>query len=285
MATILVTGAAGQLGRDVVEHVGRHGDDVVGLDRSDFDLATDDASAVLAAHRPDAVINCAAYTAVDAAESDADAAFAANEHGVRRLAEGCAAHGAHLVHVSTDYVFDGSLDRPYREDDTTGPRSVYGRSKLAGEQAAAEVLGTGVTIARTSWVCGEHGHNMVSLVLRLAADPDQPLAFVDDQIGHPTFTTDLAAALRHLAIERPGGVIHTTNRRAVSWYGFVQEILAAAGHDPARVRPITTAELVPPRPAPRPANSVLENARWDAAGWTPLRDFAAPLAELVARLR
>ncbi len=195
----------------------------------------------------------------------------------------CRRVGAHLVHVSTDYVFDGTLDRPYREDDATNPQSVYGRSKLAGERAAAEVLGDAVTIVRTSWVCGEHGNNMVKLVRRLAATGN-PMSFVDDQRGCPTFTADLAPALRSLAIERPGGIFHLTNAGSVSWYEFVREILTASGHDPEMVSPISTAELDPPRPAPRPANSVLDNARWLAEGRAPLRDFRAPLAELVARL-
>ncbi|MEL6890293.1 MAG: dTDP-4-dehydrorhamnose reductase [Actinomycetota bacterium] len=280
----IVTGAAGQLGRDVVDEWFAADRDVFGLDRAGLDLAVDDPHPVLSDLAPDVVINCAAYTAVDAAEGDPDAAFATNERGVERLAEACRAVGAHLVHVSTDYVFDGTLDRPYVETDPTNPQSVYGRSKLSGERVAADVLGDDVTIVRTSWVCGEHGGNMVKLILRLAADPDQPLAFVDDQVGHPTFTADLAVALRRIADERPGGVFHVTNRRAVSWYGFVREILGAGGYDPERVRPITTAELDPPRPAPRPANSVLANARWDAAGWSPTRDFAAPLGELVAVL-
>jgi len=151
---------------------------------------------------------------------------------------------------------------------------------LAGELAA----GPAAAIARTSWVCGEHGNNMVKLVLRLAANPDQQLAFVDDQRGHPSFTADLAPALRRLALDRRAGVHHVTNQGAVSWYEFVREILIAAGDDPDRVRPITTEDLVPRRPAPRPANSVLDNAVWRASGLPLLRDFRAPLAELIRRL-
>jgi dTDP-4-dehydrorhamnose reductase len=203
-----------------------------------------------------------------------------NADAVGLLSASCELVGAHLVHVSTDYVFDGTLDRPYREDDATNPQSVYGRSKLAGEHAA----GPNAAIARTSWVCGEHGNNMVKLVLRLAADPDQALGFVDDQRGHPTFTADLAPALRTLAVDRRTGIHHVTNDGAVSWYEFVREILAASGHDPDRVRPIATADLDPPRPAPRPANSVLDNVAWRAAGYAPLRHFREPLAELVAKL-
>jgi dTDP-4-dehydrorhamnose reductase len=278
---LVVTGAAGQLGRDVVAHALAAGDHVVAVERSSLDIT--DAGAVrdlLTSERPDAVINTAAFTAVDACESNADHAFAVNGAAVGYLAEACRSVGAHLVHVSTDYVFDGTLDRPYREDDATNPQSVYGRSKLAGEVAA----GPGATIVRTSWVCGEHGNNMVKLVLRLAADPDRALAFVDDQRGHPTFTADLAPALHRLAVDRRPGVHHVTNQGAVTWYGFVREILAASGHDPDRVRPITTAELDPPRPAPRPANSVLDNAAWRAAGLPMLRNFREPLAELLARL-
>jgi dTDP-4-dehydrorhamnose reductase len=278
---LLVTGAGGQLGVDVVMHAESVGDDVVGVDKAVLDI-TDPVAVreLLDAVRPDAVINAAAYTAVDACETNEDLAFAVNADAVGHLAAACELLGTHLVHVSTDYVFDGTLDRPYREDDTTNPQSVYGRAKLAGEHAA----GPGAAVARTSWVCGEHGNNMVKLVLRLASNPDQALAFVDDQRGHPTFTADLAPALRRLAVDRRVGIHHLTNQGAVSWYEFVREILSAAGHDPDRVVPIATSDLDPPRPAPRPANSVLDNAVWRAADLPMLRDFRAPLAELVAKL-
>ena len=278
---LLVTGAGGQLGVDVVLHAESVGDDVVAVDKAALDI-TDPVAVreLLEAVRPEAVINAAAYTAVDACETDERLAFAVNADAVGHLAAACELIGAHLVHVSTDYVFDGTLGRPYREDDATNPQSVYGRSKLAGEQAA----GRAAAIARTSWVCGEYGNNMVKLVLRLAANPDQALAFVDDQRGHPTFTADLAPALHRLALDRRVGIHHVTNQGAVSWYEFVREILAASGDDPDRVRPIATADLDPPRPAPRPANSVLDNAVWRSAGLPMLRDFRAPLAELVAKL-
>lgn len=281
---IVITGAAGQLGHDVVEECAESGNEVLLLDRTRLDVTNRIAvMARIGSWRPDAVINCAAYTAVDACETEVDTAFAVNEHGVRHIAQACSDVGAHLVHVSTDYVFDGTLDRPYLEDDTVNPQSVYGRSKLAGEVAAFAVLGDAVTIVRTSWVCGEHGNNMVKLVRRLAPGGG-PLAFVSDQIGNPTFTSDLAPALRVLASEQFGGVFHLTNAGAVSWYEFVAEILEASGHDRSMVNPITTSELDPPRPAPRPANSVLANDRWAATGHEPLRHFRLPLAELCARL-
>ncbi len=277
---ILITGAAGQLGVELVQHCADMGDDVIAADRSVVDITDADAvHTLLAEHRPDAVINAAAYTAVDACETNVDIAQAVNATAVGHLRSACDTFGAHLVQVSTDYVFDGTLDRPYAETDATNPQSVYGRTKLAGEAAA----GSSASIARTSWVCGEHGNNMVKLILRLAAG-DAPLAFVDDQRGHPTFAADLATALRTLAVERRPGTFHLTNDGAVSWFAFVGDILEAAGYDRGRVSPIATADLDPPRPAPRPANSVLDNAAWRAAGKEPLRDFREPLAELIARL-
>lgn len=285
---LLVTGAGGQLGRDLVGHAIERGDDVIGADRAALDVT--DRDAVLGAvttWRPDAVVNCAAWTAVDACESDPERAYAANAAAVRWLAEACDRAGAHLVTVSTDYVFDGALGRPYHEWDTTNPLGVYGRSKLAGEREAS-ALGTAAAVVRTSWVCGRHGANMVKTIMRLVAEgDDEPgrLAFVDDQRGHPTMTADLAPVLRRLALDRRSGVHHVTNQGAVSWFGFAQAVVSALGRDPALVRPISTAELDPPRPAPRPPNSVLDNAVLRAAGIPLLRDFREPLAELVAVLR
>jgi dTDP-4-dehydrorhamnose reductase len=283
---VLVTGAGGQLGRDVVATAEAAGDDVLGCGHAALDVT--DRDAVLSAvttWRPDAVVHTAAWTAVDACEADPDRAHRANAAAVRWIVEGCARVGAHLVTVSTDYVFDGTIDRPYHEWDAPAPRSVYGASKLAGEHEA-RALGPGAAIVRTSWLSGASGPNIVALVLRLAGEqPGTPgaLAFVDDQRGCPTFTADLAPVLRLLALDRRSGVHHVTNQGAVSWYEFVVEVLLASGHDPALVRPITTAELQPPRPAPRPANSVLDNSVLRAAGWPLLRDFRdGPLRELIA---
>lgn len=279
---VLVTGAGGQLGHDTVSVCAAAGDEVLACDRARLDVT--DRDAVLGAvtsFRPHAVIHCAAWTAVDACEDDPARAHLQNALAVRWVAEACGRAGAHLVHLSTDYVFDGTLDRPYHEWDVTNPQSVYGASKLAGEREALQA-GAGAAVVRTSWVCGEHGGNMVRTVLRLL---DQPtLRFVDDQVGHPTFTADLAPMLRRLAVDRRSGVHHLTNQRAVSWYEFVREVVAAAGRDPSMVEPITTAQLQPPRPAPRPANSVLDNAVARSSGLPPMRDFAEPLVELVATL-
>lgn len=277
---ILVTGAGGQLGHDVVATCLGAGDEVVAADRDRLDVTSRDAVlGAITTVRPDAVIHCAAWTAVDACEGDPERAFAGNALAVRWVREACELVDAHLVHVSTDYVFDGTLDRPYHEWDVTNPRSVYGSSKLAGEREA----GPDASVVRTSWVCGFHGHNMVHTVARLTVERDS-LSFVDDQRGCPTFTADLAPVLRRLALDRRTGVHHVTNEGAVSWYEFVREIVAGLGRDPDMVSPISTADLQPPRPAPRPANSVLDNAVLRLSGLPPMRHFSDPLRELLHEL-
>jgi len=279
---ILVTGHRGQLGTDLMKTIVAAGDEPVGIDIDTVDITNRDAvHEAVAEARVEAVINCAAWTAVDACEGDPDKALLVNGTAVRWVAEACDATGAHLVHVSTDYVFDGSKSSAYVETDVPNPQSVYGSSKLAGEREAM-ALG-GAAVARTSWVCGEFGGNMVKTVFKLARERDS-LSFVNDQVGHPTFCSDLAPALHRLAVDRRAGLFHLTNQGAVSWYEFVREIVRLMGLDPAMVHPITTAELDPPRPAKRPANSVLDNKAWRDAGYVPTRDFREPLAELLARL-
>lgn len=281
---VVVTGAAGQVGTEVVAHWRERGDEVVAADRAALDIADRDAVlGAITSLRPDVIVNCAAWTAVDACESDEPRAMTANAAAVRWLADAAARVGAFLVTLSTDYVFDGTQERPYHEWDRPNPMSAYGRSKLGGEREAA-VLGTQAAIVRTSWVCGEHGSNMVRTILRLL-DEDRPLRFVNDQRGHPTFAGDLAVQLRRIATARLGGIVHATNQGAVSWYEFARAVVAAAGGDAERVEPISTADLVPARPAPRPANSVLADTVMAAAGISPMRDFHAPLRELVDRLR
>ncbi|MFZ8997615.1 MAG: dTDP-4-dehydrorhamnose reductase [Ilumatobacteraceae bacterium] len=277
---VLVTGAGGQLGREVAERWTALGDDVIAVPRQRLDVSSrDDVLGAVTSVRPDVLVNCAAWTAVDACEGDADRAFAANALAVRWCREACDLTGTHLVQISTDYVFDGHLGRPYHEWDPPCPTSVYGASKLGGEREA----GPGATVVRTSWVCGFHGDNMVKTVLRLSAERES-LAFVDDQIGSPTFTPDLADMIRVLAADRRSGVHHVTNTGVVSWYRFVRDIVAAAGRDPDMVHPIATADLDPPRPAPRPPNSALDNAAIRLAGLPPMRHYRTALDELVARL-
>jgi len=273
---VLITGARGQLGHELVEVFDAH--DVVATDRSSLDVA--DRDAVLdrvASLRPDAVVNAAAWTAVDECEGDPDRAFVVNALAVRWLAEACRGVGARLCQVSTDYVFDGTKDGPYDESDEPNPLSVYGRSKLAGEREA----GDEALVVRTSWPFGLHGTNVVTTVLRLAAE-HETLRFVDDQRGCPTAAEDLAAMIGRLVVEGRSGTFHVTNAGAVSRFELAREILLAAGLDPDRVEPISSSKM--PRPAPRPANSVLDNAALRRAGIEPLGDFRDPLRRLVASL-
>lgn len=283
---ILVTGAGGQLGSELVRVCTEVGDDVIAAARAEVDVGDRDAvlGAVLST-RPDVVVHCAAWTAVDACEGDRERAWRDNALACRWVADACRRSGSHLVAMSTDYVFDGDSDRPYTEWDPTGPRSVYGSSKLAGEDEVRAGL-PGAAVVRTSWVSGASGRNVVRTVLDLlAADPDRDLAFVDDQRGCPSFVSDLAPAVRRLAASRVPGTFHVTNSGETTWFGFVQAVLEAAGADPARVRPISAAELDPPRPAPRPANSVLDGVAWRAAGFDPLPHWSEPLERLVKELR
>jgi dTDP-4-dehydrorhamnose reductase len=296
---VLVTGAGGQLGTDVVDVLsgrvpagGRDRDratgrslvrtpcDVVAADHARLDVSNR-ASVLDAVEgvRPHVVVHAAAWTAVDACEDDPDRAFAVNALGTRHVAEAARHVGAHVVYVSTDYVFDGTSPRPYREWDRPNPLSVYGASKLAGEQE----LDPGSAVVRTSWVCGARGANMARTVLRLAEGPG-PLRFVDDQWGSPTFTADLAGTLAVIATDRLPGTFHATNTGVTSWFGFARAVLEAAGHDPGRVEAITTAELDPPRPAPRPANSALDNAALRLMGLAPLPDWRNGLGRLVREL-
>lgn len=275
---VVVTGGAGQVGREVAAAL--HGEDVVAAAHADLDVT--DAAAVrgfVERHRPDAIVHCAAWTAVDACEGNPERAHRVNTLGVRHVMRAARGVGAYVVCVSTDYVFDGTKSEPYDERDVPNPQSVYGRSKWAGEQE----VDSDCAVVRTSWVCGRHGPNMVKTILRLANE-HETLSFVSDQRGHPTIASDLASVLARFAQERRPGLWHVTNQGAVSWYEFARAVLAAAGDDPERVRPVTTAELQPPRPAPRPANSVLDNRALRLAGIPLLPDFRASLVPLVREL-
>ena len=275
---VLVTGAGGLLGAELVAAFPGH--DVVGLDHDRLDVGDREAvHAAIGAETPDAVVHAAAWTAVDACEADPDRALHINALGARFVVEAARQVGARVCYLSTDYVFDGTKADPYHEWDVPSPRSVYGLSKRGGELE----LGPDDTTVRTSWVCGRHGANMVGTILRLAAQPG-PLRFVDDQRGHPTFADDLAAMIARIVTEQRQGLFHVTNQGAVSWFEFARAVLAAAGDDPARVEPIATTDLDPPRPAPRPANSVLDNAALRLSGLPLLDHHDVPLRRLVDHL-
>lgn len=249
------------LGRDVMAAA----DDAVGFTRAELDVT--DAAAVdraLREVRPDAVVNCAAYTDVDGAEADEDRATLVNGDGAGNVASAAAAVGAFVVQPSTDYVFDGEKREPYIETDATGPRTAYGRSKLAGEWTVAEA-NPRHAIVRTAWLFGVHGKNFADTMLRL----DGPLKVVDDQVGCPTYTGHLAEALVELAGGRLTGVVHVAGGSQCSWYEFAREIFRRAERE-VEVEPCTTAEF--PRPAPRPAYSVLRSAHHAAPVLPDWRD-------------
>jgi dTDP-4-dehydrorhamnose reductase len=277
---VLLTGAGGQLGHELVQAF--HGHDLAATSRADLDVTDRDAVlATISEARPDVVLHAAAWTAVDDCEGDPSRAHAVNALGTRHVAEAARRVDARVCYFSTDYVFDGTKPDAYTEADVPNPQSVYGTSKLAGEQELSEDPES--LIVRISWVCGRHGSNMVKTILRLAGQHDS-LRFVDDQRGHPTFAADAAAMVRTLIDQHCTGVYHVTNQGEVTWYEFARAVLASAGLDPARVEPISTAELQPPRPAPRPANSVLDNAALRRAGIPLLPDYRQSLDALVREL-
>jgi dTDP-4-dehydrorhamnose reductase len=277
---ILITGANGQLGHELVRASVAAGHEVVATSHETLDITDKLAvDAAITAARPDVVIHAAAWTAVDACESDPDKAMLVNGTATKYIADAAHAVGAHVVYISTDYVFDGSKTSAYEEEDAPNPQSVYGSSKLAGERA----LGPNDAIVRIAWVCGFYGGNMVKTILRLAEQPQ--LKFVDDQIGNPTFADDAAEMIVRIATEKRSGTWHVTNQGDVSWYEFAREVLMAAGFDANKVAPIKTHELQPPRPAKRPFNSVLNNGSLKRAGIELLPDFRVPLARLVSQIQ
>lgn len=281
----LVVGAAGMLGHDLMDVIPRAGHHVVGMDLPEVDI-TDPGSvaAAMTAAEPDVVVNAAAYTAVDAAEEHEDLALRVNGDGPAVLASAVAARpGTRLVHLSTDYVFGGDATTPYAEDAEPAPRSAYGRTKLAGERAVLEALPDRGTVVRTAWLYGVHGANFVKTMLALEAGRPE-VSVVDDQRGQPTWSHDLAAQILALVDSgAPAGVYHGTSSGETTWFGFTREIYRLIGADPGRVHPTTTATF--PRPAPRPAYSVLGHERWAQVGLPPLRSWQEALAEALPLIR
>jgi dTDP-4-dehydrorhamnose reductase len=277
----LVTGAAGMLGRDLTALLTARDAEFTALLRADLDI-TDAAATTttVAAVKPDVVVNCAAWTAVDAAEEHEAEALAINGRGPANLAAACAEAGALLVHPSTDYVFDGRAGQPYAEDAQTAPAGAYGRTKLAGEQAVRAALPDASYIVRTAWLYGAHGKNFVKTMLRLAGNGTAP-GVVADQHGQPTWTADVAAQIYALIDKSaPAGVYHATSSGQTTWFGFAAEIFRLhqgqdQGQDSERPRltprPITTSDY--PTPAKRPAYSVLGHEAWHAAGIAPIGDW------------
>ncbi|MEV4537630.1 dTDP-4-dehydrorhamnose reductase [Asanoa sp. NPDC049518] len=278
---VLVTGAGGMLGSDLVAVLAASPSfTVTAARRADLDLLSP-SSVAAAVPGHDVVINAAAWTDVDGAESAEDEATALNGGAVATLASVCASSGARLIQVSTDYVLSGTATSPYPESAPVAPVNAYGRSKLVGEQAVLSLLPSSGYVVRTAWLYGAHGRNFAATMLRLAASRDT-VDVVDDQWGQPTWSLELARQLVALAStpSAPAGIYHGTAAGATTWHGFAQAVFSLSGLDPARVRPTTSAAFV--RPAVRPAYSVLGNDRWAAAGLSPMADWRTSLAEAVS---
>jgi len=282
----VITGAGGQLGGCLAALATDRGRDVLALTSSQWDI-TDPGAAERIIANGDVVVNCAAYTDVDGAESDEAGAYAVNAAGPEHVARACARAGARLIHVSTDYVFSGDFGdgepRPYEPGDEADPRGVYARSKLAGERAVLAALpeaSQGIVV-RTAWVyTGGTGKDFVAVMRRLAAGHG-PVDVVDDQTGSPTYVADLAAALLQVADNRvPGPILHAANGGEVSRFGQARAVFEECGADPARVWPVSTARF--PRPAPRPAYSALGGRQSTAAGLAPLRPWRDALVAALA---
>jgi dTDP-4-dehydrorhamnose reductase len=284
---VLVTGAAGQLGQDVVLQLKRAGYEVLACDRQEMDI-TDlhQCQQVIGDFRPSIVLHGAAYTAVDAAENDVDTAYAINATGTRNVGLAAEKIGAKLIYISTDYVFDGEAVAPYHEYDNTNPKSIYGKSKRAGE-CLVQSLCSRYFIVRTSWVYGKYGHNFVKTMLKLGQEKPL-LQVVDDQKGSPTYTVDLATFLLELMQTESYGIYHASNAGACTWYEFARAIFAEAPelldlNLTAELEPCTTEQF--PRPALRPRNSVMEHRSIRTNGLTDLRPWRQALRAFLLELK
>jgi len=283
---VLVTGSRGQLGRDLMSLL-PDTCEVTGIDLEELDIRNKDrVLSFIGTLRPDIVIHAAAYTNVDGAESDREEAMLVNATGTRNIAIACRETDARLIYFSTDYVFNGEKRSPYTEEDTPGPKTVYGQSKLAGEKAIRDVLEDFV-IVRISWLYGRHGGNFVKTMLRLGrrqldeskSEKDVvPLKVVDDQIGNPTWTADVVRQTAGIIEDDFQGICHATSEGETSWYGFARDIFNIM-RMPVLLASCTTEEF--PRPAPRPRCSSLENGRLKSAGINRMRHYREAVAEFL----
>ena len=275
---ILVLGAGGMLGKELVPILSAKGQ-VCAKDIADFDIT--DRKGVqreVEALQPQVLVNAAAYTDVDGCESKKETAFAVNAEGARNVALACAAIGGRMIHLSTDYVFDGSSRTPYREEDLPNPLNVYGASKLQGERFIQEILESHL-IVRTEWLYGRHGKNFVDTILR-HAEQQKEIRVVDDQRGSPTFAKDLSFALERLIEIKAGGILHVTNSGSCTWFEIARQILRDKGYDHVQVIPISSEELA--RPAKRPANSVMDCRRYEKLTGRMMRTWQEALQEYLS---
>jgi len=260
---ILITGAGGQLGHETQRMLQNKGVNIIGIGRKDVDFSQpQQVAAYIASHRADWVINCAAYTQVDKAEDDAELAFRVNRDSAKAVAEGVQSYAGRLLHISTDFIFDGEQSHPYRENDTAHPLGVYGQSKWEGEQAVQKIL-PDATILRTAWVYGAHGNNFIKTILRLACEREE-LGIIDEQVGSPSWTFDISQAMYALIEKDCAGIYHFTNEGVASWYDFALAAINTAKSlgfklKIKRIKPIPVSAY--PTPAARPSYSVLSKEK------------------------
>lgn len=284
---VLVTGAEGQLGKDVVKVFEQAGHKLLPTDRNMLDITDQEMCLmVVRQFQPDIVIHCAAYTAVDQAEQDIDIAYAVNATGTRNMVLAAEQVKAKFCYISTDYVFDGTSDTPYQEYDNTNPQGIYGKSKRAGEQLV-QSFSSSFFIVRTSWVYGQYGHNFVKTMLRLGEEKPV-LQVVNDQKGSPTYTADLAAFLLELVATQKFGIYHASNLGECTWYEFAQAIFAEAADIRGKgylvkVEPCSTEQF--PRPAPRPTNSVMDHLSIRTNGLQDLRPWREGLRAFLEEIK
>ncbi|QWU47760.1 dTDP-4-dehydrorhamnose reductase [Bacillus sp. NP247] len=277
---VLVTGAKGQLGQDVLRLLEEQTWEVFGFGREELNIKDEkQVSEKVLSIQPDIIIHTAAYTQVDQAESDEEAAFKVNAEGTKYLAQAAEAVGAKFCYVSTDYVFDGTKNEPYKADDQTNPQTVYGKSKLVGEQYTQEYCSKNY-IVRTSWVFGLYGNNFVKTMLRLAEEKKE-LGIVHDQVGSPTYTTDLARFIINLVQTDKYGIYHGSNSGVCSWYEFAKEIFEQSNIEIV-VNPLTTEDF--PRPAARPKYSVLDKGMIEENGFESFQDWKEALKDFLKKL-
>jgi dTDP-4-dehydrorhamnose reductase len=278
---VVVTGAAGQLGKDVVLELARKNHEAFGANRQQLDITNEaDVQAFIRDVKPDVILHCAAYTNVDAAEENEQVAYQINGLGTEYLAKAANLVGAKMLYISTDYVFDGTATEPYKVDHPTKPIGAYGRTKLAGEESLLKNLER-FFIVRTAWVFGVYGQNFVKTMLRLGKERGE-VGVVHDQVGSPTYTVDLARFMVELIETDKYGIYHATNSGVCSWYEFAVEIFKQAGLN-VLVNPLTSNQF--PRPAARPKYSVLAKEKIKEQGLTPLRDWKEALAAYLTEVK
>ncbi|WML54768.1 dTDP-4-dehydrorhamnose reductase [Neobacillus sp. PS3-12] len=279
---VVVTGAKGQLGQDVMKQLQAQNHEAFGTDRDDLDITNEaDVLKFISDVKPDVILHCAAYTNVDAAEADRETAYQVNAVGTENMAKAAKAVDAKILYISTDYVFDGTATEPYEVEQPTKPLGVYGETKFAGEEFLKKHVEK-YFIVRTAWVFGIGGNNFVKTMIRLGEERGE-VGVVHDQVGSPTYTVDLASFMLELMKTDKFGTYHATNGGVCSWYEFAVEVFKQAGMSQVKVSPLTTDQF--PRPAKRPAYSVLSKQKMEEAGFTPLRDWKEALAAYLAETK